>query len=242
MQYFKDGVVHIDYAAPHFLPEWVNQIRKWGVFFIGNPRRFPYEGGRRFYTLNADERDTVTRWWALYQHPKFLDRINDLRSSLRQSSYRAGDYFEFSHTQDKPADRLISLAIALESLLSPNDKSEFTFRIAQSVSQLVGTTPEERANIFREIKKFYSRRSQLVHGQYDVDPYLEGKFVTHEECERWASPIRLAILRFFVLYLRGRDHREEILNRLSLAALDAETGERLRNESDLDSLLRENLD
>ena len=45
LQYFKDGIVHIDYAVPYFSPEWVNQVRKWGVFFVGNPRRTPFLDG-----------------------------------------------------------------------------------------------------------------------------------------------------------------------------------------------------
>jgi Apea-like HEPN len=239
LQYFKDGVVHIDYAVPHFMPQWVNQIRKGGIFFIGNPRRIPYEGGRRFYSVLEPEKQAIARWWAAYQHPRIFQRIEDLRNSLRQAGLRAGEYFELNHSQEKPADRLVSLAIALEALFSPDDKGEFTFRISQSLSQLVGTTSDQRAAIFKETKRFYARRSELVHGQYDIDAYLQGRFVTHEECERWASPIRLAILRFLVLYLRGQNEREYVHRELSLAALNAEAAERLRTESDPDRFIGE---
>jgi hypothetical protein len=239
LEYFKDGVVHIDYAVPHFMPQWVNQIRKWGVFFVGDPRRMPYEGGQKFYTVRKDEMDGITRWWTAYQNPKIFERISDLRHTLRQAGLRAAEYYELNHSQDKPADRLISLAIALEALFSPDDKGEFTFRISQSLSQLVGTTEQERTAIFQDTKKFYSRRSELVHGQYDVDAYLKGQFVTHQECDNWASPIRQAILRFLVLYLRGRNERAEILKELSFAALDAGAADRLRHESQVESLLAE---
>lgn len=239
LEYFKDGVVHIDYAVPHFMPPWVNQLRKWGVFFIGNPRRLPYEGGQRFYTVRNDERDSIARWWTAYQDPAIIERISDLRHSLRQAGLRAAEYFELSHGQEKPADRLISLAIALEALFSPDDKGEFTFRISQSLSQLVGTTAAERTRLFQDTRKFYSRRSELVHGQYDVDAFLGGRFVTHQECERWASPIRQAILRFLVLYLRGEDERIGIHKRLSDAALDEEAADRLRRESDVEAYLTE---
>lgn len=239
LQYFKDGVVHIDYAAPHFLPEWVNQIRKWGIFFVGTPRRLPYEGGQRFYVVLDREREAISRWWRAYQKPDIFQRVGDLRHTLRQAGLRAADYFETSHAQEKPADRLISLAVALEALFSPDDKGEFTFRIAQSLSQLVGTTAEERATLFRATKTFYSRRSELIHGQYDIEAYLKGQFVTHSECEQWASPIRRAILRFLVLHLRGLKHRDEVLNELSLAAFDQDASERLRQESDPERLLTE---
>src|ERR1700746_922676 len=228
LQYFKDGIVHIDYAMPHFLPNWVNQIRKWGIFFIGNPRRVPYEQGRKQYTVGKDEIEPMSAWWRIYQRPEVFARISDLQHSLRQAGLRAGEYYEANHTLESPAARLLSLAVALESLFSPDDKGEFTFRIAQSLSQLVGSTSLERTQLFNRMKKFYSRRSELVHGQYDVKKYLGGQFVTHEDCDNWASPIRRAILAVLVLYLRGQNKREDLLKELSLAALDSEVGEKLR--------------
>jgi hypothetical protein len=231
LQYFKDGIVHIDYAMPHFTPQWVNQIRKWGIFFIGNPRRVPY-AGMKPYSVNQDEIQVISRWWKLYQTLEIMGRISDLKHSLRQAGLRAGEYYETNHTLDSPPGRLISLAIALESLFSPNDKGEFTFRISQSVSQLIGSTTEERTAIFKDTKNFYARRSALVHGQYDVNAYLQNNFVTHADCDRWASLIRRAIMAVLVLYLRGRNSRDEFLNELSLAALNDEVAKKIRDESD----------
>jgi len=54
-QYFKDGVVHINYSAVHFYPEWVNPIRYGGVFFYGTQRRFAHEMGGKMYSINNDE-------------------------------------------------------------------------------------------------------------------------------------------------------------------------------------------
>jgi len=238
LQYFKDGIVHIDYAMPHFTPQWVNQIRKWGIFFIGNPRRVPY-AGMKPYSITQDDIQVISRWWKMYQKPEIMGRINDLQHSLRQAGLRAGEYYETNHTLDSPAGRLVSLAIGLESLFSPSDKGEFTFRISQAMSQLIGSTPEERKAIFQDTKKFYARRSELVHGQYDVNAYLQDKFVTHSDCDRWASLIRRAILAVLVLYLRGRNDRNEFLNELSLAALNNEAAEKIRSESDLVKYLSE---
>jgi Apea-like HEPN len=237
LQYFKDGVVHLDSAVPHFLPQWVNEIRKGGIFFVGTPRRLAYEAGQKFYTVTSEEVPKITCWWNAYQKPEIFQRINDLRHTLRQAGLRAAEYYEANHAQEKPEGRLISLAIALEALFSPNDKGEFTFRISQSLSQLVGATDPEREAIFQQAKKFYKRRSELVHGQYDVDAYLQGRFVTHEECDRWASPIRQAILRFLVFYLRGRNHRDDVLNELALASINPGKGESLREESNLQDFL-----
>jgi Apea-like HEPN len=232
LQYLKDGVVHTDYAVPYFLPPWVNQIRKWGIFFIGNPRRVTYEGGRKFYRIDQREIAEATRWWRAYQSPTVFERLRDEQNTMRQTGIRAGDYYEYNQTDEKPVGRLIALAIALEALFSPTDQGELTFRIAQYVSQLVGKTPSERIEIFEEIKSnFYVRRSKLIHGQYNVADYYAGRFVTHEECDRWASIVRRAILRFLVLYLRGTSDRKELLERFGTAALDSSEAEKVRAES-----------
>ena len=239
LQYFKDGIVEIDYAAPYFFPEWVNQVRKWGIFFIGNPRRMPHEGGRKPYRVLKEEEVAISRWWSVYQKPEIFARIADLKPTMRQAGLRAAEYFELSHTQEKPADRLVSLAIALESLFSPSDKGELNFRMAQSLSQLIGTTEASRLKIFKSIKEFYSKRSDLVHGQYDVKAFLENRWITHDECDGWASLIRQAILRTLVLYLRGQNDRNAFLSDLSESALDAARADALRLNSDIETFLSE---
>lgn len=52
LQYFKDGIIHVDYTVPHFFPLWVNDIRKRGIFFIGDPHRQAYANGNRPYRLD----------------------------------------------------------------------------------------------------------------------------------------------------------------------------------------------
>jgi hypothetical protein len=79
----------------------------------------------------------------------------------------------------------------------------------------------------------------LVHGDYDIEAFLAGRFVTHDECDGWASPIRQAILRFLVLYLRGQNSRDDLLNDLSEGSLDAGKAEALRARSSIDTFLAE---
>ncbi len=240
LQYFKDGVVHVDFTVPYFLPHWVNQIRKWGTFFLGNPRRTPYGKGKSHYGISAGEIERITAWWKAYTLPEVAERLKEENIEMRQAGMRAGEYFEYSHTQESVVARLIGLAISLESLFSPRDPlGELTFRISQYASQLVGTTKEEREELYSSLKKFYRLRSNLFHGQYDVEDYYKGKFVTHEECDKWASIIRRAILQFLVLFLRGQNSREEVLNDLAKAALDPELAEALRQKSNVEIYLTE---
>jgi hypothetical protein len=85
----------------------------------------------------------------------------------------------------------------------------------------------------------YSRRSALFHGQYDVDAYLDGKFVTDDEIEKLASIIRRSILKFLVLFLRGCNSHQDILDRLNLCMLDPDEARRMSEESDINTLIDE---
>lgn len=186
LQYFKDGIVHVDYSVPHFFPLWVNQIRKRGVFFIGDPHRLWYAGGEKFYRLDRAETEQVDKWWKIYQSPPIAKRLGEERNKLRQAIMRAGSFYESHHERKDAVGKLVDLAISLEALFSPSKEGELTHRMAQSASHLVGEDADERKQIFTFVKTMYSRRSSLFHGQYDVDAYYEGRFVSDEDIEKLA--------------------------------------------------------
>jgi hypothetical protein len=120
LQYSMDGVIHIDYSAPHFLPLWVNELRRSaGLFFLGTPRRMPYQGGTRFVTLTEGDLTELRRRMGVYLSEPMGRLLADETPAFRQASLRAGDYYEKSLTYESPIERLVSLAIALESLFSP---------------------------------------------------------------------------------------------------------------------------
>jgi len=58
----------------------------------------------------------------------------------------------------------INLSIILESLFSPAGNSELNHQISFYTTQFLGGTPEEKQEIFKIVKKFYSLRSKIVHG------------------------------------------------------------------------------
>ena len=232
LRYYKDGIVDIDYTTPYFLPEWVNQIRKRGPAFVGEPRRTPYGDATKFYRLSQAEATEVDRWWRIYQTPQVDERLENFKNELRQTLLRAGDFYETSMQQKDSVTRLINLAIALEALFSPSDRGELNYKISLYASLLISNDAEERIETFKFVKEMYDRRSTLFHGAYDVDRYQQGTFVTNEEAERLASIIRRSILRFLVLYLKGEDSRRNILAELSNGVLDGSLIEKLRIQSD----------
>ncbi|HEX8181154.1 MAG TPA: hypothetical protein VF525_16535 [Pyrinomonadaceae bacterium] len=239
LQYFKNGLVHVDYTVPHFLPLWVNDLRKRGIFFIGDPHRTPYAQGQKPYQLNRVEMEQVNTWWRTYTSELVVQSLANSRNKFRQLIQRAGDFYELYHERKDAPSRLIDLAIALEALFTPSNKGELIYRIAYAASHLVGRDATERKEIFGFVKKMYSLRSSLFHGQYDVNDYYEGRFVTDEQTEQLASIIRRAILRFLVLYLRGHSNIDEVRSRLSDCVLDSDAVVRLQSESDPETFLKE---
>jgi hypothetical protein len=242
IQYHKDGVLYIDYSVPHFRPSWVNGIRKPELFHIGNPRRFPYMNGSRPFTIAQEDVPAILRKLKAYFSPAILKLMEDESSNFRQGSLRAGDYYEASLTYERPTERLIALAIALEALFSPGDSREYSFRISQTAAQLLGENPSEKKAIYEKIRDLYNRRSSLMHGSYNVKSVYEGNFVTHEEIDEWSSFIRRGILRFLTMYLRGKrsaNDLTEFRSELLRGALDPASVEKLRHQSDLDVYLDE---
>jgi hypothetical protein len=136
---------------------------------------------------------------------------------------------------------LIAIAIGFESLFSPSDQGELNFRICQTAAQFLGQNPADRLQIFSDLKKMYRRRSEIVHGTYDLDKYSSGEFVTAGELDTWAGYLRRAMAGFLALYLTGnRDaEREPILARITELNFDESKRSKLSEDSDLEKVLRQ---
>ena len=244
LQYFKDGLTYVDYYVPHYTPEWVNVIRKGeGVFYLGNPRRTAYEGGAKNYTLEAQELDRATTLWK--KHRRVVMPALAERTRFRETIWRAGDFFEGSFTKETAYERLLALAIALEALFSPGDNRELTFRLCQGASQLVGRSKEHRIYIYAELTRLYRLRSKLVHASYSIEDFINGRFVSHVEIDRWSGIVREAILRFIVLLQRGynaKDGKDRLHRDLLDSALDQQKGDELREKSDYEQFFNSIVD
>jgi hypothetical protein len=241
LQYFQDGVVHIGYSVPFFQPTWANQIRRTGLFFLGEPRRLAYEKAEKMYLLDAAGKERLSRWWKVATTGRIAGHLLNKKGKLRQAIYRAGTYYEASHQKVHNVERLLALAVAVESLFSPSDKGELKFRISQSAAQFIGQQPDEREQVFKSISRMYDRRSALVHGSYDVEDYDAGRFVSAAEIDEWASYLRRALLGFLTLYFRGDMHasRDPVLQRIGKVNFDSAEGDKLRGEADPETLFAE---
>ncbi len=59
----------------------------------------------------------------------------------------------------------ISLSIVLETLFAPHSNSELIHQIAYNVANFSGNEKEEKKELYKYVKKYYSIRSKLVHGE-----------------------------------------------------------------------------
>ncbi len=239
LQFYKDGVVHAGYSAIHFSPDWVNRIRKPPLFFLGTPRQVPYRKGSQKWTLMSADKAELVRWWTLMKTPKIAAALENKSGKLREATYRAGRYFDESHQKPDCNERLIALAIASESLFSPSDKENLSFRISQSAAQFIGAESAERIHIFDSLRDMYRKRSKLFHGTYDVKKYEDGTFVTDDEISEWSSYIRRSLLGFLTLHFRGETSRDNVLALIDQASLDPAKGDELRRKADVRGLVNE---
>lgn len=235
-QYYKDGVVHLNYTANFFRPYWVNSIRKFGMLFLGDNRRLSYEQGQRMYHLDADDHEKIKQWWRLFQKPEIQKKFGENRDSLGKTIEFAGSYFESSHTQTEELRALIDLSIALEAAFSPHNEGEISFQLSQLTAELVGSNAAEKMATFEFVKKMYGKRSDLLHGRQRA---YEDDFVTVADLEKFSSIIRRGLLKFIALYINGEAKHKDVIEKIRSGLFDPEIRKGLDEKADINRLIRE---
>ena len=89
---------------------------------------------------------------------KALDRHRKLAIAIRR--------FNTAMTRNSPEDRIIDLAVCLESIF--DSQTEIAYKFSLYNSFLGSTNPTDRMSTFKLLKKFYRVRSGLVHGGQEV--------------------------------------------------------------------------
>ena len=104
----------------------------------------------------------------------FADVINSRENKLEIALKR----FYKSMMRQEEEDIIIDIIIALEILLSDNEKSELTHKLALRITTLIAAESEESADpliTFANIKKIYDYRSAVVHGSHKANQKREIK-------------------------------------------------------------------
>lgn len=95
-------------------------------------------------------------------------------------------YRSATTNRSNPIDRIIDAAIGLESLFG--DSAFVNTSIAVGLSNLLGTTYEERKELYESSKRLYGKRSKIVHGK-KLKPNENPELIADELLELLARSI-----------------------------------------------------
>jgi hypothetical protein len=115
-------------------------------------------GGGRSSPLNDTVLDRIAQCWGVYTE---LDRIG---SDADHRVQNALSYFFYSWNSYYLDHVCLNLAIVLESLFAPPSPQEVSHQIAFNVSRFYGASRSQREELYKTVKRFYSIRSQIIHG------------------------------------------------------------------------------
>ncbi|MHC0551361.1 hypothetical protein [Salinicoccus sp. CNSTN-B1] len=117
---------------------------------------------------------------------KFKRELNQIIDNPNKKIQLAFSRLENSLYRHNEGDRIIDIAIGLESLLSDDEKSELTHKLALRCAFLLQKSPleESKLDIFKNMKAIYAYRSAVVHGsnQKKLD---KKKHIQDSKGEKW---------------------------------------------------------
>lgn len=165
MSLFKEGNISMPLSYYYTNDGCRFVLFERGGFF---PSLFQYPQNT-IYSLSDSEQDELQRFLKQDNSDLFSDKVVKL----------AFDHFEFSYQTENLGQSFLSLMICIEMIYSPDGRNELKNRVSRGVAILVGNSPEEAIEIFKNMKDLYDKRSKLVHTG-----------ITVEECD-------LLLLRYY---------------------------------------------
>ena len=106
--------------------------------------------------------DSLKNAWDL------LPELHDMVSSGSRFRVAVNRWARSVIVDADAVDRAIDLRIALEALYLDSDTGELGFRLSTTCARHLGSTLEERREIWTDIRDFYSQASRVVHGTGDL--------------------------------------------------------------------------
>lgn len=137
------------------------------------------------------------------KYEKLIDQNRYLTNAL--------NYFYYADSADRIEEEVINLAIALEALYLTSGM-ELSYRLSLRVASLLGKeyADKTKAQIAREIRDFYNKRSRIVHG--------ETADINQEEVSTIRDYTRKSLQKF--LDLSTKYNRSQILDSIDDALFD----------------------
>ena len=135
-----------------------------------------YSSNKRIYYLQPSENYSG---WSVYRKDIFekpLEKLSNISqknipTDLEKKILQAIQIFWLSRLSYKIEIRFLMIVSALESLLlTEKDRDYIGLKLSEKTAFLIENEPKRRYELFKIMKKFYTKRSKLVHaGKKDVE-------------------------------------------------------------------------
>ncbi|MDO9069183.1 MAG: HEPN domain-containing protein, partial [Deltaproteobacteria bacterium] len=96
-----------------------------------------------------------------------IEAVLQLSKDLRNKVEVAASRLIMARNRVSPANKALDGCICLEALLTDNQKTELTYKLALRAALLVGVDVDDRREIRKKLQDFYDLRSRAVHGVVD---------------------------------------------------------------------------
>jgi len=105
---------------------------------------------------------------------KFWKLILDSRYHQSKSVSIAIRRFNYAYDREKNEDEIIDYLISFEALFFKKDTQELSEKLSRRVARLLEDNFDNRKKLSKNIKDFYTKRSQIVHG---VETEISSEYV-----------------------------------------------------------------
>ncbi|MDD1778091.1 MAG: hypothetical protein LUQ65_07960 [Candidatus Helarchaeota archaeon] len=130
--------------------------------------------------------------------------IQNIKLPFKEKSLQlAFENFDMSHGRYFAGIQFLLLMISMESLFSPDDKGEFTYRISRNSAVLIGKDKDDSKSVFNAMKKFYGKRSTIMHSG-------NSSSITKEDVLRLREFTRRSIKEFYKTSLSKKNLMDEL--------------------------------
>lgn len=131
-------------------------VKYLGQFYDFSHAKFEYFNDNVAY-LSHNNIHNVRKSWQNFS------RIWENNESQRRLS-NALNFYYYSWNSPYLEPICINLAIVFELLFAPHSQSEITHQISYNVAHFITENSNKREEIYRLMKKFYGKRSSVIHG------------------------------------------------------------------------------
>jgi hypothetical protein len=129
---------------------------KYSRPFAPSWRRLVSAHHRFWYDLRPDDLSEFKAFWTKFQKAK--DWIPQI------SLHRFADATGMAGEENKRVYRFVDYVTSMESLLLEG-QGEFSYKLSMRTAAILGTSPQERQDVYEFMSEAYDFRSKLVHGE-----------------------------------------------------------------------------